>query len=254
MSFIWDHYLDGSLENYKKVMSEKTLDDVISLLNLDPDQIIDHESGRNLKESLWSELATIIYVWGRPSETILETSPKHLFNHFQKIEKSLSNTLEIIEKIESNTQSIDYLKTKEMIVAELIQNNADNDDIFIDELNQLKELLRKFLKYTNNTANDLKNTIKERGTSKPAKDRHDDLIWELCKVYKRYTGKQPVSWNTGTSSPNPNQFTGDILYFLQGVLSNSFYSGEIGEEALQKKLYRMSKQAKYEALWQDTKE
>lgn len=241
MSFIWDHYLDGSLENYNKVVSEKSLDDVISLLNLDPDKILDSESGRNLKEILWGELATIIYVWGRPSETVLKTSPRYLLQHAQKTEKTLSNALEVIKEIESNVASPDWVKTREMITADIIQNKANNTDLFIDEVNDIKERLQKFLTYTNSAVNDLEQAINKRGVSKPSKEIHDHLIWELCKVYKRYTGKQPVSWNTGTSSINANQFTGDILYFLQGVLSNSFYSGEITSSALQKKLYRMTK-------------
>lgn len=253
MSFIWDDYLDGSLENYNKVMSEKSLDDVITLLNLDPDKIIDSKIGINLKESLWRELATIIYVWGRPSETILKTTPKDLLQHTKKIEKTLSNTLEAIKEIENNTAPTKWLKTKEMIVANLIKEKAHDSNIFISEVDDIKKYLQKILEYTNDTANDLKQSINKRGVSKPSKDMHDRLIWELCKAYKRYTGKQPISWNTGSASINSNQFTGDILYFLQGVLSNSFYSGEITSGALQKKLYRMKEHEKYSDLWQDDK-
>lgn len=246
---IWNNYLDGNLENYNKVMSEKSLDDVITLLNLDPEKIIDLVSQRNLKESLWRELATIIYTWGRPSETTLETSPKHLLVHMQKIEKTLSKAIEIIDEIETNVLSPDWLKTREMIVADLIKDKSNNHHLFINEVKNVKKSLGEILTYTNSAVNDITPTIQKRGVSKPSKDMHDRLILELCKVYKRYTGKKPISWNTGTDSMNPNQFTGDILYFLQGVLSNSFYSNDITFGALQKKIIRLKDSQKNHDLW-----
>lgn len=253
MTYVWDNYLDGSLENYNKVLSEKSLDDVINILNLDPNKTLESKSGRNLKESLWGELATIIYVWGQPSETTLKISPKNLLEHTQKIETKLLNAFKVIEEIESYTNSCKLLKTKEMIVADLIRDEALDHDFFKKEVNETKEYLEKFLEYTNRAKVDLKKKIKKRGVSKTSKNAHERLIFELCKVYKEYTGKQPISWNTGTDSFNSKQFTGDILYFLQGILSNSFYSYEITSDALQKKIYRMKDKEEYKDLWQDTK-
>ncbi|MDD9912316.1 MAG: hypothetical protein OXQ96_04630, partial [Alphaproteobacteria bacterium] len=79
------------------------------------------------------------------------------------------------------------------------------------------------------------------------------LIYKLCNTYKSYTGKLPISWNTGTSAFNSNQFTGDILPFLEIILPHTAYKRSLSHEALQVKLKRMSKTEEFKDMWQRTK-
>jgi len=255
-SHMWDCYLEGKNEDWCKIVRESSVDDVINFLELEPDNILILEkTGEQvtLKDRLWYELAIIVYAYGGPTDTFLGSTKTELKRYAVKVEKTLSDASGILEIIGTESLSFRPIKTKEIILAKAIYERLDALDSFEEEMLQTVQHLQKVSRSINQVIQDMTVSTKKRGEIKPSESVNDKLIFELCSLYKRYTGEMPVSWNSGANAQGDTQFSGVILPFLQAVLSNTFYTGEITEMALQKKISRMKKQKKYECLWQDSK-
>lgn len=255
MSHLWTDLLNGGEDSWAKFVSETTIDDIINIFeinhkkaNLDPHI--------NLKEKLWFELACIAYVWGAPSSTKLKTSPTQMKVYTKQVKSNVLGTLKFLENVHGLPLSETWIETQDILLAKAIYGHFDDayDEIaFRDDFQEIIEKLKKVLGGIEAFEKTLPNNSQKQGVSKPSKDKHDILIRQLCAVYKRYTGQEPIAWNTGTSALNDKQIIGDIILFLQAVLSNTFYSGDIGAEALQKKIYRMMKTGKYPEIWLSNK-
>jgi hypothetical protein len=255
MSLTWEDLLRGDEEVWTRFVSETSINDIINILSLDPEKI-NPKNHKTLKEEMWFELACTVYIWGSPSSTKMKTSPTQMKIHIKQVKSNLLNTLKFIENIHESPISDTWIETQDILLAKTIYkqfDEAEDDTALKDEFQGVIDRLRKVLNGIDSFEKALPKSTRKQGMSKPSKDKHDELIRQLCKTYKRYTGRKPIAWNTGTSALNSNEVIGEIIPFLQSVLSNTFYSGEITAEALQKRIYRMRQNGKYPEIWPSPK-
>ncbi len=285
-------YFSGSHEIWLQQMPEGFIDTLITILKIDPKQEMTskgyssrlrRQPAQTVKECLWDELVYVVHRWGMQSPTEIQTSPSHLKKHVTDIKDKLSEALEVLNELEYESLFENGSMTKEFIVAEnirdasiIIQANADNRRYvfvgnsvikqeydkkgiwgkycpFDHDLEVAVQSLHKIMAYVDKVSEDSKKVIAARGKKKKGKENHDTLIWALCHMYKKYTGKAPVSWNTGTSASNAGQITGAVIPFLQAVLPYTFYGYDKSADALQKKIMRIRKSKKFKDIWTDSK-
>jgi hypothetical protein len=271
-----------SRDDFLGQIPENTIDEVIKILSIDGNALFPNQDvvlKRTVKETLWLELAIVVHAWGKPSATELEISPSNLKKYADSLNGALSKSISILKDLEYESLFNKGTKTKEFIVADRIRSKSKsyNTEPYrsvsaliikqeyesngkwgeycpLDrELPEAIKQLQNISKYISSVIDDLSLNVKERGKNKIIKDIHDDLIWNLCCMYKKYSGKKPVSWTTGDNDKNPHKVSGDVIPYLQAILPQTYYIGDVTPTALQKKIYRISKNPKYKYLWEDTK-
>jgi hypothetical protein len=284
-------YFDGTLEEWLNQIPEMLIDDVIRILDIDPTEYqvpsgyspFDvKEYPHDIKTCLWKDLVHIIARWGIPAPVHLETSPSQMKEYAEDIHKKISKSLEVLKALSYEKIYSKGSMTKEFKfafglrqISELLNRNRGGDRrSFISplvikqeyedsgsweehypldqDIKSAEKALSNILEAITVLQKDRDYTASKGGEKKKGKDRHDTLIWALCYVYKKYTGKSPMSWNTGTSAFNSGQFTGGILPFLQIVLPYTAYSGSLESGALQKKIMRIKKSGKHKDVWSDS--
>ena len=181
---IWDDYLDSKdVTDWRNVISEQSVDDVINFLDLNPDFIVDDEDSTTLKECIWVELALLLYAGAAPSSTQLENSPSHINKHITSILKHLDHTIAHLEMIYDEFDSKRFLKSKDAIIAKSIIERPLQEDPESNIQNKLEstlDSLSEISKYLESTRDDKQENITKRGKNKPSKEIQDDLIFELC--------------------------------------------------------------------------
>ena len=291
-SLIKENYFSGSEVDWLNQIPEGLVDTVIGMLSLNPSEemipegyspIKSSPNYYNVKTCLWRDLVKIIHRWGMPSPTELNTSPSNLRKHTSDIRSVLSDALEVMRSLEYEALFEKGTMTKEFMVADRIRQasevicaTAEGRRMFLvsplivkqehhdrgkwgkyypfdHELEPTISSLEKMVGYVDKVLKDSEKSIAARGKKKKAKDDYDALLWGLCHVYKKYTGKAPVSWNTGTSAINAGQITGAIIPFLQTILPYTFYGYDQSAVALQKKIERIRKSKKFADVWTDSK-
>ena len=112
----------------------------------------------------------------------------------------------------------------------------------------MNRFLEKILDAAHNLLQDSKYIPPKKGTKKKGKKNYDDLLWALCTLFKKYTGKIPNAY-VGFDE----KVVGEIIPFLQAALPLSSYSFSITGSALEKKIREMKKSPNYKSLWNDAR-
>jgi hypothetical protein len=278
----------GKFSDYLGQFPESDVDKAIKIMGLDlcktykiSSRVKDFYNPKedDLKTALHCDLIHIIKRWGKSSPYNIKQSPKQMKDHLKKVKRSYESALCNLEKFlyqniyDQGTLSTDFKlgygirqisavnesnKTGKrlQIVSPLVIKQEYEDTLNWGEHypydlleNQLKDNLLSMINYLNLLIEDYQRKIKPRGKDNKGKDDNDKLIWALCHIFKKYSGKEPISWHTGTSSMNPNQVTGAIIPFLKLILPYTDYSLATTPDALQKKLMRLRGSGKYSQTW-----
>lgn len=291
-NLIMESYFSGDAIEWLNQIPESLIDEAIQILEIDPNEYmkptgycpVDNDQFQcTVKTCLWKDLVHAIRRWGIPSPTEMQTSPSKLKSHATDLKKNLSKAVDTLEALEYEAIFRTGTMSKEFTVAfamrqysELLRREtegirtgfispldikhafeADGDwqkhYPLDDEIEAAKAALQKITLYIDRLLEDRVYKPSATGTSKKGKDNYDTLIWALCYIYKKYTGKVPISWNTGTSAINAGKYTGSIIPFLQTILPHTAYTGKITPGALQKKIIRIKDAGKYKDVWSDSK-
>jgi hypothetical protein len=292
-NLIMETYFYGSPEEWRSQIPESIVNIAIDILSINPNETVSpkgYSPVKNLpyqytlKEKLWDDLVKVIHRWGKPSPTELKTTPAQLKNHVEDLKKQLDSTLSTLRDLEyeplfkKGTMTKDFIianrirqisevkrheadssKPRTFVAALLIKQEYDQRGAwgkycpFDHELPQAIETLGKILSYVDEVAKNAAQDMKARGVKKKAKNDFENLFYGFCIIYKTYTDKKPIAWNTGTSALNAGQVTGTIIPFLQALLPYTAYKGKLTPAALQKKIMRMKDKPNYKHLWEDSK-
>ncbi len=258
------------------LIPEPVVDDIIGILSIDlakmwPSYNSDPFVQYAVKESLHREIAWAIHSYRR-SPSDLGTTPSKIKKYMVKSRKTLFEALILLEDWGYETLFEIGTETKEYLAANSVRQKSklaqpENDgagpsftatDLFKkqeyekngqwgkycpfdhDRL-QAIEALNQTIAHLDFALEDVIANINGRGIKKKANENTDKFFLLACHIYKKYTGKPPVSWNTGTAALNSHQFTGKIIPFLRAILPYTQYRGEITPDALQAKIARMRK-------------
>lgn len=253
--FIMETYFSGDAKEWLNQIPESVIDKAIQILEFDPDKEMEPKGYTTVHRDLswwntakvcfWGDLVRVIHRWGLPSPSELGTSPANLRDHAEDLKRKLHEALDVLKALEYGPLYEKGTMTKEFIIANRIRQASEIAHAAVEgrnctfvapvaikqeyegkthwekhypfdhELEDTINGLEKIARYTDKVLADAQNAVPSTGTKKKAKDNNDYLVWGLCHLYKKYTGKLPISWNTGTSAINANQFTGSIIPFLQ---------------------------------------
>jgi len=291
-NLIMESFFSGSAEEWLNQIPESLIDKAIEILSIDPNvemkptgySPIDNSLFQHTaKICLWKDLVQVIHRWGMPAPSIMQTSPALLKTHAENLKDKLSGAIKALESLEYVALFEAGTLSKEFKVgyglrqvSELIRINTEGGrspfisplDIRLqyegdgvwgkhypidNDIENAAKILKKIVRSVDKLLDDPIYRPARRGEKKKGKDAHDALVWGLCYIYKKYTDKPPISWNTGTSATNAGKFTGKIIPFLQTILPYTSYSGKITPGALQKKIIRIRDRKKHKDIWQDSK-
>ncbi len=253
-------------------ISEDCVDKVIKILNLDPK----NEAG---KKSLWHDLGTAIMFANRPPPEAAQTTPRKVHQYTQKLLKTLIKAEAELQRLHYNNHSYD---SPENIVGEALRQescvkapssigvrarysdgrgiyeaqNKKQENVqlypFDKELDGIIAGLGTIISSLAPIELAFKKISPQKG--KAGSTISDDIIINLCRLYKKFTGKIPRSSSTG-GSPSGRKITGTIISYLQTILPLTSYtrknSGEKNKEALHKALERIRTTGKAPDLWTD---
>lgn len=286
-NLIMESYFSGDAIEWLNQIPESVIDEAIKILEISPDEYmkptgycpVDNDQFQHtVKTCLWKDLVHAIRIWGIPSPTEMQTSPSKLKSHATDLKKNLSKTVDILEALEYEEIFQTGTMSKEFTVAfamrqysELVRRETEGIRTgFIspldikqafedegdwqkhypldDEIEAAKSALQKITLYIDRLLEDRVYKPSPRGENKKGKDNSDYLIWALCYIYRKYTGKIPTS-----SARKDGTATGKIIPFLQLILDQSSYSYEKTDWALEKKIRELKSHPTHGTLWQDAK-
>lgn len=290
--FLKELWFSGDAMQWLNQIPESLIDFAIQILEINPKEYMEpsgycpvdnDQFEHTVKTCLWKDLVQVTHRWGMPTPTKMQTSPSELKNYATNLKKDISKALYVLESLEYDKILTAGTMSREFTVAfairqysELVRRETEGiRTSFIspleikkayknkgswqkhypldDDIEAAKFALKKITLYIDRLLEDRVYKPSVRGTKKKGKDNYDMLIWALCLIYKKYTGKVPISWNTGTSAINAGEYTGTIIPFLQAVLPYTAYTGKLTPAALQKKIIRIKNSRKYKDVWQDSK-
>lgn len=275
-------YFTGTREESRARLPQECVDMAVKALGIDPDlPAINNDKlcPRTQKEELWDDLIFVIWRFGKPTPTQLGTTPAELKKHAKFLNDELQSFLSLLNSLQYGPLFDLGTMTKEFVIAdrlrsksEIMRSNASKTPgnfvaagyimqdyesnkawglhyPFDKELSAAISALEKLRPYFDEVLKDSVNAVPSKGKLKKAKSDHDNLIYSLCIIFKKFTGVIPRS-----SPRDDGTATGKIIPFLQAVLPHTSYGRELTAWGLQKKLERLSKMKNYKSLWQDTKD
>ena len=275
----YNSYREVYYEDAISYIDEKHVDEVIKLLKLNPDSISVHgyadASPRTTKECIWRDLGSSFMMENKPSPSESGTTPKNVYTHAGKLLKTL-------EDAKSSLFAMQYKNlsevSKEYIVSQRMRNKSDlkknsprviyseGYGIYLAQTKKQKDVcLHPFDKELDETVTGLDavigylrdvelELIEEKAAEvkkgKTKSQISDDILVSLCRIYKKYTGKNPSAISTG-GSPSGRRVIGGVIPYLQMLLILTSYSRKCGDEALEKAIKRIKETGNYPDIWTD---
>ena len=252
--------VSSKLSSYKKksIFSENTIDEVIRILDLD----------EGCKNQIWSHLNFAKQSFDKPSPTQLGTTPSKATAHTKDVHQKICASLEALEIFQEEVQSHQLEAfvpklNKDQIAVEALREGSKNPAIssgligwgaprpFDTDLSSAISALQKLEAHFE--VADKLISVSSRGKNKETQNRTNQLILSFCGIYKEFTGKVPMAWDTGSSAINIGKIYGTIIPFLQTLLSQTNYSRSTSEQALQQKLERLREETKDLDIWKSSK-
>lgn len=269
----------GPIDDWLSQIPEEAVDYAIALLSLNPNEIIrqykdDHGNvfyATTQKDIIWRDLVCVIYGWGRKSDTDNETSVSELIKYSKTLKAHLSKAYKALEMMEYSYLFDIGTNSKEHIVSKKIRQKSNSkfvsDAIILQDYQKsgvwekyypidsdlpvLISKIKNICNYTDDVINDLNNTKKGRGLNNVTKRMHDNLLYQLCLLYKKYYGSLTMPYIDGLDTSIVKD-PSNIISFLQIVLPHTSYKRELTKIAIHKKLSRMPDDAKFEIFKKDT--
>lgn len=257
------------------LVPEPIIDQALKVLNLDPNTLFpteDHPNRQPLKKWLWVEIAAAVQNQ-KPSATkagvnaqAIEIYAKKLLRTLQETHRALisfhySNLSELTtEFVVSQSMRVkSNLKTPPgriwwpigYGIHQVQKENQANAHYypFDAELDNMLPNLEEFIRYLQASLPELEKNKASKG--KKHNVEADNIIIELCWIFRKYTGKRPHATNTG-GSLSAYTIHGKIIDLLELVLPLfEYYERYKSREALQKIVQRLEKSRKYQHIWGD---
>jgi hypothetical protein len=281
MSF--ERYLSGTLEESRARLPETVVDDILKILSLNPNEIrtsFDQNFSETTKEQLWDDLIFTIWKWGRPSPSQTGTTLSDLKKHSAKSKKLLHDSLKMLEGMKydavykAGTMSKEFIFANDVrIKSTLLKKRGSlmafpmgaailhkkktgkfpELYIFDRELKEAIEKLENIIPYFDEVIEDFSESMPGRGKKKEGKDISDMLIYQLCHIYKKYTGKAPSTNSVGDSVSNPSGVTGKVIPFLKTILPYTEYGQAKTDIALMGRVKRLKEKEPSIPTWQNHK-
>lgn len=285
--FIMESHFTGTAEEWLNQLDEKIVDKAIKILAINPNEKME-PSGyapidnslfqKTVKVCLWKDLVQSIHRWGMPSPTKMQTSPSQLKAHAKNVKEQVMGAVDALESIKYGTifkagtlskefkfgyglrQASELIRVgfgtgRSPFISPLdIKQQYESDGYWgqhypIDsDIENAITILKKITRSIEQLQADPIYKPANQGKRKKGKDDYEMLVWALCHLYKKYTGKPPIS-----SARDEKQASGKIIPFLRAVLPSTAYPYKTTPWALEQRIRRLRKHKTHGKLWKDSK-
>jgi len=270
-----------TLEESRIRLPEQLIDEVLKILRKhcsDDRECFKPTKLQATKGEIWDRLISLISRLGGASPTAIGITPKHLKTYAESIEKRLTASLAALKEMTYEHIYEVGVLSKEFIISNGLRPYSlprDKPGLFYSEghallekqrTNQWPELypldhdlitaiaaLERIILCSRTFALELNKAVSGRGLNKEGKNNSDQFIYQLCRLYREYTGCPPRASYTGSSSINKGVVTGGIIDLLKAVLPYTSIDQTDTDIALQKRIQRLSKKKDFADIWQDSK-
>lgn len=241
-------------------LSEETVDKIISILDVDASAPF-QEGSQTIKTALWGQLDSLLRFSNRFSLHDHDATPSKLRDHLAKSQGTLGSALDLLKNIQgeiADSESPIYL-SKERVVTDRLREKSKTEPHlssglmgwdwprpFDSDLSSAIFALEKVVSHFDLVHEDAANAVAGRGQNKPENFWSHYFLFELCRIYRDFTGEVPK-----TAVKEGGTALGRVIPFVESILPSTAYPLEKTQWALEKAIRSLKEHPRYGNLWEE---